>query len=434
VSDEKRTEEDESTEAKDVPDQPAEKAEAKPAKAKADAEPDADEEADDVDSMDPAAIARRVAALGEEDETEKLAREEERKLAERRKAGKKGKKKRGGLEVAASKKLDKIGKRAEPKRNIAVAADADPLIEKTVKLSDWAKQNQKLVQRVGAIIAVALIGLAGWMYWDHKRETEASMALSKAVETQHAQIGEPPKDDDDNATDPSTTYYKTHEERREKALEKYREVEKKFAGTGAAILARLSEGSLLLDKHDADGAAAAYTEVKGSALGQADKEVRGRALEGLGFSYEIKADKAEGEAKKPFYDQALGAFKELENIDVKGFKELAMYHQARVHENKGEKDKAKELLVALKERLDKPDENTGVPGTPGGQSFPYLREVAMDRLRAIDPAAAPKMPAGMPGGGGQVLPPHIRKMLEDQQKKAAGGGGAPPGAPPGGGH
>jgi hypothetical protein len=397
-----------------------------PDTAKADAA-DVDEQ-DDVDSMDPAAIARRVAALGEEDESEKLAREEERKLAERRKAGKKGKKKRGGgLEVAASKKLEKIGKRAEPKREVSVAADADPLIEKTVKLSDWAKQNQKTVQRVGALIAIALIGLAGWMYWDHKRETEASMALSKAIETQHAQIGEPPKDDDDNALD-NGPYYKTHEERREKALEKYREVEKKFAGTGAAILARLSEASLLLDKRDADGAAAAFTEVKGSALGQADKEVKGRALEGLGFAYELKADKAgDPEAKKPFYDQAIQAYKELENtVDVKGFKELAMYHQARVHENKGDKEEAKKLLLALKEKFDKPDDTTSIPGTPGGQSFPYLREVAMDRLRAIDPAAAPKI-QGVPGGGAQVLPPHIRKMLEDQQKKAAGGGGDPHG-------
>lgn len=417
MSDEKRSEEE--TETKD--------------EAEADATTDAPDEKkassgeDDVDSMDPAAIARRVAALGEEDESEKLAREEERKLAERRAAGKKGKKKRGGgLEVAASKKLEKIGKRAEPKREIAVAADADPLIEKTQKLSEWAKENQKLVQRVGALIAVALIGLAGFLYWDHKRETEASMALSKAVETQHAQIGEPPKDDDDDAQD-NGPYYKTHEERREKALEKYRDVQKKFPSTGAAILSRLAEASLLLDKRDADGAAAAYTDVKGSALGQQDKEVKGRALEGLGFAYEIKADKAEGDAKKPFYDQALQAFKELENtVDVRGFKEMAMYHQARVHENKGDKEEAKKLLLALKEKFDKHDDSSLVPGAPGGQAFPYLREVAMDRLRGIDPSAAPKM-QGVPGGGAQVLPPHLRKLIEEQQKKAAGGGGDPHG-------
>jgi len=370
------------------------------------------------DAADQAAIARRVAALGgEEDETEKIAREEERKLAERRAAGKKGKKKKGGLEVAAAKKLEKIGKRAEPKRSVAVAADADPLIERTAKLSEWAKQNQKLVQRVGALIAVALLATAGYMWWDHKRETEASVLLSKAIETQGAQIGEPPKEDDEENPVEHGLMFKTFDERREASIAKYKEVEQKYSGTGAAILARLAEASLLLDKHDADGAAAAFTDVKNSALGSADKEVRGRAIEGLGLAYEIKKS----------WDPALEAYKELESItEIKGFKELSWYHQGRVHEAKGEKDKAKELYLKIKEVIDKPDENA-IPGVPAGPQFPYLREVAMDRLRAIDPASAPKI-QGMPGGGAQALPPQVRKALEDAQKKAAGGGGG------GGGH
>jgi hypothetical protein len=107
-------------------------------------------------------------------------------------------------------------------------------------------------------------------------------------------------------------------------------------------------------------------------------------------------------------------------VDVKGFKELAMFHQARVLENKGDKDKAKEVLLKLKERFDHPDE-TPTGGMPMGPSFPYLREVAMDRLREIDPSAAPKI-QGVPGGGAQALPAHIRKMLEDQARKQQHGG------------
>ena len=48
--------------------------------------------------------------------------------------------------------------------------------------------------------------------------------------------------------------FKTYEDRREAALKKYREVEARFPKTGAAILARLAEGSLLLDKHEPDPA------------------------------------------------------------------------------------------------------------------------------------------------------------------------------------
>jgi len=51
-----------------------------------------------------------------------------------------------------------------------------------------------------------------------------------------------------------------------------------------------------------------------------------------------------------------------------------MYHQARVLQNKGDKDKAKELLLSLKERLNKNDDPiaTGLPPPP---TYPYLKEV-----------------------------------------------------------
>jgi hypothetical protein len=377
-----------------------------------------DEDEERVDSANPEAIARRVAALGEEDQIEKLARDEERKLAERRAGKKKGKK--GGLEVAASKKLSKIGTRAEPKRTLAVAADADPLIEKTAKLSEWAKENQKTVQIVGALIAAALLAVAGFMYFEHKHELEASTLLTKAVEDERAPVGEAPKDDPDK--EPETKLmFKTHDERRDSALKKYREVQAKYPKSGAAILARLAEGSLLLDKHEPDPAAAAFTDVKGSALASADKEVKGRAIEGLGFASELKAQANAAESAK-HYDAALAAYKELENtIEVRGFKEMAMYHQARVLQNKGEKDKAKELLVSLKERLNKPEDTSG--NIPNGPPFPYLKEVAMDRLREIDPTAAPKESTRTaPGGSPQLTPAQIRKMIEDAQKKGKAGG------------
>ena len=417
MSDEKRSE-DELEEKKDAPSEATSSTETTETETEtkaADADVAGREEGsddDDDDVANPAAIARRVAALGGDDEAEAFAREEERKLAERRAAKKKGKKK-GGLEVAASKKLSNIGKRAEPKRNVAVAADADPLIERTAKLSEWAKKNQKLVQIVGVALFLGLLGIAGFLYYDNKRETEASLILTKAVEAQRAQIGEPKKGADDEES--HELHFKTFDDRRAAALKQYKEVQARFPGTGAAILARLAEGSLLLDTRDADGALAAYNDVKGSALAAADTEVKGRALEGIGFAHELKAAAAPAEKDKHL-DAALAAFKELENsADVKGFKELAMYHQARVLMNKGDKDKAKELLLSLKQRLDRVEDPVAA-GLPVPPSFPYLREVAMDRLREIDPMAAPKSMVP-PSGGMNLTPEQIRKMMEQLQKK-----------------
>lgn len=409
MSDEKRSED----EAKD--DAKAADAGEGEAKAKADAEDDG------VDAANPAEIARRVAALGADDEAEALAREEERKLAERRAARKKGGgKKKGGLEVAASKKLEKIGKRAEPRRSVAVAADADPLIERTTAISDWAKKNQKTVQLVGVALCVALLGVAGFLWYDHKRETEASMVLTKGVEAQRAMIGEPKKDKDDEE-ETHELHFKTFDERREAALKQYREVQQRFSGTGAAILARLAEGSLLLDKREADQAIVAFTDVKGSPLAANDVEVKGRALEGIGFAHELKAAATPAEKDKHL-EAALGSFREMENAaDVKGFKEMAMYHQARVLQDKGDKDKAKEVLMSLKERLSKNDD-PAAPGLPVGPSFPYLKEMAMDRLHELDPSAAPK--SGGPGGGPKggtpgsaMSPEQMKKLIESMQKK-----------------
>ena len=165
--------------------------------------------------------------------------------------------------------------------------------------------------------------------------------------------------------------------------------------------------------------------MKGSPLAAADQEVKGRALEGLGFAYELKAQITPAEAPK-FLDEAAKAYKELENtVDIRGFKELAIYHQARVAQNRGEKDKAKELLIGLKERLSKTEDNAS--NVPQGPSFPYLKEVAMDRLREIDPSAAPsKAQQTSPGGNPSLSPAQIRKMIEDAQKKQKSGG-APPG-------
>jgi hypothetical protein len=411
---------------------PKDDADAKDTKADADPvkpEPEEEEEAEEVeavekvDAMSPEAIAKRVSALGEDDETEKFARQEEEKLAERR-AKLKKKKKGAGLEGAASKRLSKIGARAAPAKrsSIATAVDADPLMEKAAQFSKWAKANVKIV---GTVVALAVLGAAafgGYLFLQKKKETDASAELSKAVAAERGRVGDPDKDEDPNRPKDPSPMFKTATDRREAALAKYREVETRFPGTGAAFLARLSEGSILLDKREPDKALAAFNDVKASALAQADGEVKGRALEGSGFAYELKAQAAPTDPKH--LDDAIKAFRDLETTDVKGFKELGMYHQARVYEAKGEKDKAKELLKSLWERVNKPGEN---------HPFPYLQIVTEDRLRALDPTALPPKQSGamgnMGGGGGaggagggaggsgkQMNEAQMKQLIEQMQK------------------
>jgi hypothetical protein len=390
-----------------------------------DAPKDEDEEEEDApeDLASPEAIARRVAALGEEDAVERVAREEEAKLAERRKAQKKGKKK-GGLEAAASKRLSKIGSKAPVKRALPIPSEADPIIDRAVRLQEWAKKNQGAVS---GVVGAALLGLAGlgiYTYVEKRHEGQASAELEKALKDEHGRVGDPDKDDEDVRTRDPRPVFKTADDRRAAALRDYRDVESKFKGTGAAILAKLAEGSLLLDKSEVSGAMAAFEEVKDSPLAKADAEVRGRALEGLGFAYELKAD-ADKAGEPAALEEASKVFRELENTDVMGFKEAGMYHQARVFEKQGDKSKAIDMLKKLHERVTKPGDN---------HAFVYLEHVADDRLRALDPSAIPAKAAGQLGGPGQnqLTQAQLRRMMEQaQQKRGQGGGpGGKPGAPP----
>jgi hypothetical protein len=355
------------------------------------------------DAKAPASAKKKVVEedldLSEDPEIAK----EELKLRERQSKLKKKGQGKAALAKAASKKLAEV--REKRKADVAQAADAaDPLLART---TGWLEKNQQTVQIGGALLVVGLLAFGGYLFYQQKHAADASVSLSKAVADDRGLIGELPPDDDESGRikDPRPIF-KTHAEKRDAALAKYKDVQAKYPGTGAAYLARLGEASVLLDKRDADGAIAAYTDAKSSPLAAADVEVRGRAMEGLGFAYELKA-KLDAPNKDKHLDAAMAEYKALENvIDTKGFKELGMYHQSRVFQDKGDKAKAKELLVSLRDRLSKPGET---------HPFAYLDEMAQDRLRMLDPKAVPPKP--------KYNEAQLQQMLQKLRMGQGGGGG-----------
>jgi hypothetical protein len=375
--------------------------------------------------LSPAEIAKRLEALGDGESAEdKASRLEEERLIERRQKTKKKGKGKSGLQAAASKRLGEVGTKTAQKKKprstgtVSAAADfeGDALLERTGEIAKWAKKNQKLVWSVVGVAAAVGLVFAGQYYFQHKKDTAASTALEEAVADERGRIGDPDKADDEGPKD-TTPIFKTPQDRQDAALGKFRDVTTKFPGTGASYLARLSEGSLLLDKHDIAGAQAAFNDVKNSPLAKVDQEVMGRALELLGFTYEYNAENG-GDASQ--YDEALKVYRELENTDVFGFQELGMYHQARIYQKKGDNDKAKELLKSCYERVNKPGEN---------HPFPFLENLTEDRLRALDPTALPPKQVNRMGGpaGNQMSEAQMRKLIEQMQRQQAAGGG-------GGGH
>lgn len=270
----------------------------------------------------------------------------------------------------------------------------------------WVRSN---VGKVAGIVGVLILGGVGYLVYEMRATKEAQAAsseLGRAVLNERGYISETPSDGD--ADDPTPTFA-SREERAQAALSAYRGVATKYKGSGAGMLARLGEGGVLLDEKDWDGALAAYREAKDSPLGAADLDVRARALEGIGFALEGKGD----------IDGAIKSFRELENTDVRGFKELGMYHQARLYVVKGDEEKAKELAKATRERLQRPSET---------RPFVYLNVAVDDLLRQIDPASVPEQ-AGV--GGRPLSSEDIRRLQEEFQRRvqeaqeAAAGSEAP---------
>ncbi len=379
------------------------------------------------DRFRPEAIAARVDRIGEETDLDREARQEEQKLLERKKQQRQGKR---GLEAAASKRLAQIGEIKVKRPSSAADAyvpEAAPLIERARRARRWIETHRSTFAALVAVGVLGVGGALGYSSWQTKRQADASALLAQGLASEHGHVSDKESDeDDDSKAKELYPTYKSIGDRRAAALGKYRDVESRYPGSGAAILARLAEAGLLLDQADEKGAAAAYEEVKASPLAQADAEVRGRALEGIGFAHELSAQHDPGSRDKHL-DDALAAFKMLAQLEVNGFRELGLYHQARVFQAKGDTAKAVELLKDVHKRVTEPGES---------HPFSYLEFVVEDRLRQLDPSALPpkvakrsSMNPGGPPGGIDTSNPQVQEIIRQLQEQQRRGGAPAPAGP-----
>ena len=316
--------------------------------------------------------AHRVAAslgVGEDDETETApapaaAPAAQNRAARRQEAALRRRQRKAGEEPAQTAEVESPGTsqrrktaRAKEllKRRRAKASTPRPvqllpgemvndvLARTSAALGKWIRRNFSVLQWV---LLGAMAAGGGYVYYLTQAEKTAA-AATDALETGLAAergrvIAEDKRSDEEKEYD-TAKVFKTDAERLDHALAGYRKAEAEHQGTGVALVARLGEAGVYLDRHEWDRALDAYSAVSASTLAAADPEVKARALEGLGFAKEGKGD----------LDGALASYLELEAVDGRGFKELGMYNEARVHLAKGEKDKAKELFKQVHDNLEK---------------------------------------------------------------------------------
>lgn len=286
-------------------------------------------------------------------------------------------------EEAAEKR--RVKRERERAQAAAEGLDTSEMVDDA--LARGADTAAKLVRRhfkwLQWLIVVGVVGGFAWLIYGYRLDLanqKNTGALIKALRDENAIV----KSSQPDLDTPQTGFVDTRPEfdsdkkRWAEAKREYEAAVKNDPNPARRELARLGLAGAYFEQGKYKDAKGLYEQVKSSALAGTDKDVRGRALEGLGLCLEA-LDKREDATK---------AFKELENIGSEGFKELGEYHRARLLYAAGKMEEAKKILVKALEKLDKEEKQ---PGTPPG----FVEVASRQLLEAIDPSAAPKPSSGI---------------------------------------
>lgn len=331
-----------------------------------------------------------------------------------------------GARLAAAKAAKAAKKAAKKSRENATVGPAmadttkqsiDAIKESSIgqaaaQASEWAKTNRNLAIGIFSVIVLAALGWVSFGWWRTSQAEAAGSLLETALEIATAEIRPTPADEDASPSDESADAptFVTREERAEASLEAYRRVTQEYGSSAAAPWARLGEARALFELGQIEESRAAYEQALAEAGG--DPMIAWRALEGIGFTYEVGEDWA----------TAIEKYEELRTVEDGAYQGPADYHIARMRLASGETVQATTALRELVTRLRADGEEP---------AFPYVLAQAELRLRELDPSSAPSSsaPSLIGPGAGQLpeglegIDPQILEQLRRQlQQQGAGTG------------
>ena len=312
-------------------------------------------------------------------------------------------------------------KQAESRARIAATASGldaserldDIFVRTTHFITEWVRHNFRWLQWALVLTVVGMFGVQGVRYYQRQAAAKSTDLLMEAERALSGTVG----DDDEKTksipeemrrwdTRPS---FHDDEQRLSVAEKDFKSAIERYGKTGAGDHARLGLAGVKYDQKAFDAALELYRQVRMSKLAETDLEVKGRAIEGIGFCLESKSD----------LEGALKSFRELSNIEGSlEFAVLGLYHQARVLTAQGKKDEAKTLLTKAQKRL--ADEKDSA-------SASYYKRPVQEALALLDPSAGAASTPDL----SELLrrdPSRLQQMLKGMKRP---GSGAPAGDEPG---
>lgn len=220
---------------------------------------------------------------------------------------------------------------ATKKQDAAELTAPDPFLERANEYAGWVEKNfRMLLILFGAAVVIGIVVLVLGQQ-RRRADSEVTAALSAAI------------DGYNDATDPATTMTTTTSEalkaKAEAAMPKLEALVKEHGDHSAGRIARVYLADLSRRAGDHGRAEELFKEYASKV--ETDDPLMFLAMEGAGYAAE--------EQKK--LDEAMNWFVKLQELPGKAFDDLALKHQARIHELKGDREAALKTYRTLVEQF-----------------------------------------------------------------------------------
>lgn len=271
----------------------------------------------------------------------------------------------------------------------------DALVRSSAATGRFLRDNMVWLQWV---VILGLAGGMGVLIYNYRQGVAGEKLGDRVASVLDAQFGRLAETEESQQSDPRLVdpreVFPTEADRAAKALSGWQGLQG-VKSPDLRLFSQLGAAGALYDAEKYGEAREAYRKVLDHPRIGLSPDLKGRALEGIGMTWEAESK----------YDDAIAAYEKVRAVNVEEFEPLANFHIARVLYLKGDKAKSLELLTRMNEQYSKD------AGPQGPED--YIGAAVRDLLKTVDPSYIKKEQAV--ASAAQMK--ELMKQIEAMQKK-----------------